>query len=112
MDHSLPGHKHLNAPPQMRAGDAGAVIYTCPMHPQIRQLVPGACPICGMALEPVMPAAEEDLSELIDMTRRLWVSAGLTVPVFLLAIARELAGMPPSFIRVSQLAELVLATPV
>ena len=51
------------------------VIYTCPMHPQIRQVGPGNCPICGMALEPLAPAADEGPNpELADMTRRFWMA--------------------------------------
>ena len=54
-------------------------IYTCPMHPEIEQIGPGSCPICGMALEPKgLPAGEEDTSELNDMTKRFWVSAALS----------------------------------
>jgi Cu+-exporting ATPase len=63
-------------------------IYTCPMHPEVRQVGPGSCPKCGMALEPVEAVAEEGPSpELIDMTRRFWVSLALTLPVFALARA-------------------------
>src|SRR5258708_1928007 len=54
--------------------------YTCPMHPEIVQMGPGSCPKCGMALVP-MEGAEEDDSELRDLTRRLWVSAALSVPL-------------------------------
>jgi Cu+-exporting ATPase len=64
-------------------------IYTCPMHPQIRQAGPGACPICGMALEPEMPAAETaPNAELADMTRRFWIGLVLTLPV----MAVEMSG--------------------
>ena len=53
--------------------------YTCPMHPQVRQMGPGHCPICGMALEPVLPIAEAgDSPELRDMTRRFWIGLALT----------------------------------
>lgn len=65
-------------------------VYTCPMHPQVQQDQPGDCPICGMALEPRSIAAsapEEDNSELRDMTRRFWIGAALTLPVFVLAMA-------------------------
>ena len=65
----------------------GAATYTCPMHPDIRQAGPGSCPICGMALEPVMPtAAEEENPELIDMTRRFWIALALSIPVLWLAM--------------------------
>uniref|UniRef100_UPI001B67D15C heavy metal-binding domain-containing protein n=1 Tax=Ferrovibrio sp. TaxID=1917215 RepID=UPI001B67D15C len=58
---------------------AAGTIYTCPMHPQIRQSGPGSCPICGMALEPEMVTADSGPNpELIDMTRRFWVGLGLT----------------------------------
>jgi Cu+-exporting ATPase len=62
-----------------------AAIYTCPMHPQIRQVGPGACPICGMALEPLVATAEAGPDpELADMTRRFWIGLVLTAPVFAL----------------------------
>ena len=61
--------------------------FTCPMHPEIIQGEPGDCPICGMALEPVLVTeVEEDNSELIDMTRRFWVSLCFAVPVFIIAM--------------------------
>jgi P-type Cu+ transporter len=65
------------------------MIYTCPMHPEVEQDGPGACPICGMALEPktISAATAEDDSELNDMTRRLWIGAAFTLPVFLLAMS-------------------------
>ena len=66
------------------APPAGTV-YTCPMHPEIRRSEPGSCPICGMALEPVQPAAQAESSpELRDMTRRFWVGAALAVPLLFL----------------------------
>jgi YHS domain-containing protein len=80
--------------------------YTCPMHPEIVQVGPGSCPKCGMALVP-MEGAEEDDSELRDLTRRLWVSAALSVPLVLIAMA-PMFGWAKSY----QLAELALATPV
>ncbi|MBZ5737667.1 heavy metal translocating P-type ATPase [Nocardioides mangrovi] len=76
--------------------------YTCPMHPEVRQHGPGACPICGMALEPVLVTAETGPSEeLVDMTRRFWVSVVLAVPVLVLGMAERLPWV-----------QLVLATPV
>ncbi|MBI3415267.1 MAG: heavy metal translocating P-type ATPase [Verrucomicrobia bacterium] len=70
---------------------AAKTIYTCPMHPEIEQDHPGDCPKCGMALEPKTVAAEagegEDNAELRDMTRRFWIGAALTLPVFVLAMA-------------------------
>jgi Cu+-exporting ATPase len=61
------------------------VRYTCPMHPEIVQIGPGSCPKCGMALVP-MEGGEEDDSELRDLTRRLWVSAALSVPLVIIAM--------------------------
>ena len=66
-------------------------IYTCPMHPEIRQAGPGSCPICGMALEPVLAsAAEEKNPELVSMTRRFWIGFALTIPVFALEMSSHL----------------------
>ena len=76
-------------------------IYTCPMHPEIRRPGPGACPICGMALEPVAVTAEEDTTELRDMQRRFLVCAVLTAMVLIVAVARP-----------TPWAEMILATPV
>jgi Cu+-exporting ATPase len=66
-------------------------IYTCPMHPEIRQIGPGACPICGMALEPEIATAGPN-PELADMTRRFWIGLVLTAPVFLLEMGSHLVG--------------------
>ena len=92
---------------------AGA-IYTCPMHPEIRQAGPGHCPICGMALEPVASAATTGPSaELVDMTRRFWVALALTVPVFILAMGAHLTDLhmlAPEW--VSNWIQFALATPV
>ena len=68
-------------------------IYTCPMHPEIRQEGPGACPICGMALEPEIATAESGPNpELADMTRRFWIGLALTLPVFVLEMGAHLTG--------------------
>ncbi len=69
--------------------------YVCPMHPEVVQQEPGACPICGMALEPrTVTASLAKNPELVDMTRRFWVSAAFTLPVFLMAMAEMLPGHP------------------
>ena len=89
--------------------------YTCPMHPEIVQDHPGSCPKCGMALEPRTVAVEEQNPELIDMTRRFWVSAALALPVFVLAMLADLApGWLPQGLSMQtvQWIELALATPV
>src|SRR5207244_8352599 len=61
--------------------------YTCPMHPEVRQIGPGTCPKCGMALEPRTASAEEENPELAEMTRRLWISTALTIPLLLFMVA-------------------------
>jgi Cu+-exporting ATPase len=67
---------------------AEGTIYTCPMHPEIRQTTPGNCPICGMSLEPLLPSLEdEDNPELTDFRRRFWITLPLTVIVTVLAMA-------------------------
>jgi len=75
------------------AGYAGAV-YTCPMHPQVRETKPGSCPICGMALEPESATAKEDTAELDSMTRRFWVGAALSFPLFTYAMGDLVPGKP------------------
>jgi len=82
------------AAPAAKASDPRA-IYTCPMHPEVRQAGPGACPKCGMALEPLVAALEEDTSELDDMSRRLWISAVLTLPLLLVTMGEFLPGLNP-----------------
>lgn len=89
--------------------------YTCPMHPEIVQDGPGTCPKCGMALEPMIPGAgEEDDSELRDMTRRFWIAAALTLPVFVLAMAPMIPGVvfPHWLMEANNWLGLVLSAPV
>ncbi len=90
--------------------------YTCPMHPEIVREGPGDCPICGMALEPMTVSAEEEENpELIDMTRRFWVSAVLTLPVLLIAMGEMVPGFDPGALIGETLSGYVqgaLATPV
>ena len=91
------------------------VEHTCPMHPEIRQLGPGTCPICGMALEPVTVTADSGPNpELADMTRRFWVGVVLSVPVLLLGMGGDLFPALHDVVspRVSAWVQLVLATPV
>jgi Cu+-exporting ATPase len=95
----------------------GKVEYTCPMHPQIVRGGAGSCPICGMALEPrTVTAGEAEANpELTDMTRRLWISAGLTLPVFILGMADVIPGQPLQHLmsmRALQWFQLALTTPV
>jgi len=92
---------------------AEGTVWTCPMHPQVRRPGPGSCPICGMALEPAAPTLEEGPNlELIDMTRRFWVSATLSVPLLALAMGHELLGWTLLPAKTSTLVQLGLAAPV
>lgn len=101
---------HNNASPAAESG------YTCPMHPEVISDHPGDCPICGMALEPVVAGSDQpDDRELRDMKRRFWVSLGFTTPLFILSMGGLLPGV--SFeglapIGTIRFIELMLATPV
>lgn len=106
---------YLKGKPMPEPMPAGTV-YTCPMHPEIEEVGPGDCPICGMALEPKgVPRGDEGPNpELVDFTRRLWIGAALTVPVLLLAMGGYV-GMPiRAWVgeRLAHWLELILATPV
>jgi P-type Cu+ transporter len=92
---------------------APGTIWTCPMHPQIRRDAPRSCPICGMALEPLEPTAEDRANpELIDMSRRFWISLALSVPLVGLTMGTELFGWHMLPMRASEWVQLALATPV
>ncbi len=96
--------------PEMPAG----TIYTCPMHPEIRQVGPGNCPICGMALEPEVASLETGPNpELADMTRRFWIGGALALPAVVLEMGGHLVG-PHNWIdpTLSNWIQLVFATPV
>ncbi len=99
-----------------QASPQKGVIYTCPMHPEIRQEGPGNCPICGMALEPVGATLEEGPNpELVDMTRRFWIGTALTVPLVLLELGAHLPGLGLHTLISSQASlwlQFLLATPV
>ena len=89
-------------------------IYTCPMHPQIRQVGPGSCPICGMALEPELAGSDTGPNpELVDMTRRFWIGLALTVQVFVLEMGAHITGghnwVDPTL---SNYVQFAFATPV
>ena len=89
-------------------------IYTCPMHPQIRQIGPGACPVCGMALErAVMTADTPPNPELADFTRRFWIGLALAIPVFVLEMGGHLFNIDHLIApQISNWIQLLLATPV
>lgn len=95
-------------------GNQSQVEYTCPMHPQVRQMGPGSCPICGMALEPVLATAEQGESpELRDMTKRFWIGTTLTVPVFALEMGGHLTNLSHVLgQQMSNWIQLLLGTPV
>ena len=90
------------------------VVYTCPMDPEVREKGPGSCPVCGMALEPLEPTAVATPSpELADMRRRFWISAGLTVPLLLVAMAEMLPALRHALAAPwLRWLQLVLATPI
>ena len=104
--------KPSRSAPPARAG----IIYTCPMHPQIRRTAPGSCPICGMALEPVGATEESGPSpELINMTRRFWIGTVLAVPTVILEMGAHLPGLNFHRYVSPQLTvwlQFLLATPV
>ena len=106
--------QYLKSEPQAAPPVAPGTIYTCPMHPEIRQPGPGSCPICGMALEPEVASASAGPNpELVDMSRRFWIGLVLTVPVFALEMAGHLTDLHQWLSQqTSNWIQLVLATPV
>ena len=106
--------RYLAARPKPAVPAPAGTIYTCPMHPQIRQLGPGSCPICGMALEPEVATAEAGPSaELIHMRRRFWIGLVLSVPVVVLEMGAHVANLHMMVgPRVSNWLQFVFATPV
>jgi P-type Cu+ transporter len=111
LDHKRSRHRYHER--GGRAAPAGA-IYTCPMHPQVRQVGPGNCPICGMALEPLVASSDRSNPELLDMTRRFLIGLVLTVPVFTLAMAEHLPGLHGAMpnAEISGWIQLLLSIPV
>ena len=96
-------------PPPAREG----TVYTCPMHPEVRQEGPGSCPICGMALEPEQPTPQAGPNkELVDMKRRLWIAVALAIPIVILDMGGHLVGHDLVAPQVSNWIQLLLATPV
>jgi P-type Cu+ transporter len=106
--------KYLGTAARSAPAIAPDTVYTCPMHPQIRQVGPGACPICGMALEPLLASAEAaPNTELVDMRRRFWIALGLALPVVVLEMGAHLTGLGHYLSQsVSNRAQMILATPV
>ena len=99
-----------SAPAPLAAADA---IWTCPMHPEVRQPRPGSCPICGMALEPAVPSLDEKPNpELVDFTRRFWVSVVLAIPLLIFTMGSEMLGLHLLPAKVSPWVQLALTTPL
>jgi len=106
--------RYLDKAVAPQADPPEGTIYTCPMHPEIRQVGPGTCPICGMALEPEVASLEAGPNpELADMTRRFWIGALLSIPPVVLEMGGHLAGSH-SWVdqTLSNWIQLVFATPV
>jgi len=105
--------RYLGGPAPAEEAPSGT-IYTCPMHPEVRQVGPGSCPICGMALEPEAVSLDEGPNpELADMSRRFWIGLALTLPVFVLEMGGHLSGLDHLLgQQTSNWIQLVLATPV
>ena len=102
------------APPPV-VGDGETVQYTCPMDPEVVRDAPGPCPLCGMALEPMVITLDAGPNpELVDMTRRFWIAAALAAPVFVLTMADMLMGGRLGMSRVGLVnwVGLILSTPV
>jgi Cu+-exporting ATPase len=93
---------------------AAGTIYTCPMHPEIRQIGPGHCPKCGMALEPLMPTEVADESEIRGVRWRFWMATTLAIPVMLIAMAPHLLGwaLDSATAWTLRILELSLSAPV
>ena len=115
--HEAHGHAcHAHHAPKAKsdAPVAPGTIYTCPMHPEIRQVGPGHCPICGMALEPEMPSEHADESELIGVRRKFWVALALSLPVVAIAMIPHLFDLHLSQTTAGVLRglEMILSAPV
>src|SRR6266545_2193266 len=123
MSNPVPVGKHLHAAHAhgrearsveiSRAPVPAGTIYTCPMHPEIRQLGPGNCPICGMTLEPVLVTETGPSAELVDMTRRFWIGLILSIPVVVLEMGGHLTNLHMLLGQnLSNWLQFVIATPV
>jgi Cu+-exporting ATPase len=109
------GHHHAHAHPAAQPTHAPpGTIYTCPMHPQVRQAGPGTCPICGMALEPLVPTEAHDDSDLRRVRRKFWIAAAFSLPVVAIAMAPHFFDLhfSPATARLLRHAELLLSAPV
>src|SRR4051812_10190769 len=117
--HAHSAHAHSKGAPGGRAtataSQQAALVWTCPMHPEVRREAPGTCPICGMALEPLMPTADEgENAELADMTRRLWICTALALPLLWSMLGELVPALDPMRLfphAAVSWAQLALATP-
>jgi P-type Cu+ transporter len=108
-------HGHVAAlPAAPRASSGMDAVHTCPMHPEVRQIGPGNCPKCGMALEPLMPHGEEDDSEVRAVRRKFWIALALALPVVLLGMVPHLFDLMLTHAQAKTLhhVELALTAPV
>ena len=104
---------YLSDQPHVKPDAAPGAIWTCPMHPQIRQVGPGTCPICGMALEPEEPSLDDRPNpELVDFTRRMWIATALTIPLLAVSMFAELFRYQLVSPSASPWVQLALAAPV
>src|ERR1700730_6031468 len=104
---SKAGASTQNGTPTDQATPLATVEFTCPMHPEIVRNAPGSCPICGMALEARTPTPDVENTELLDMTRRLWIGGALSVPVVLLAMLPERLWTPLLSVHAAALAQFI-----
>jgi Cu+-exporting ATPase len=112
MSHGAPCHHHTTDRLLLADVPDGA-IWTCPMHPEIRQIGAGTCPICGMALEPETPSLDDAPNpELVDFTRRLWAAGLLAVPLLIVSMGAEMLGLQFVPMRMSPWIQLALAAPI
>ena len=104
---------YLSDQPRLEPMATPGAMWTCPMHPEIRQEGPGTCPICGMALEPEEPSLDDAPNpELIDFTRRLWVGGVLTVPLLVVSMFAEMLGLHVVSPAASPWVQLALTAPI
>jgi Cu+-exporting ATPase len=104
---------YLGDKPKPEPAATPGAIWTCPMHPQIRQEGPGTCPICGMALEPEEPSLDDRPNpELVDFTRRLWVAGVLAVPLLAISMVAEMLGIHVVSPAASPWVQLALSAPI
>ena len=105
--------RYLNDAPPPEMAVVKDAVWICPMHPQIRQAGPGACPLCGMALEPEAPSLDDAPNpELVDFNRRLWVAGVLSIPLLLLSMGAEMFGLHLVSMSASPWIQLAVTAPI